>query len=84
MVGFVDDSTGQVNDFLSNIQPSPNQLTTKMQEDAQLWSDLLWVSGGKLELAKCSYHYLHFDFFPSGAPTLRPLQVGPPIRIRDP
>eukprot|EP00957_Ditylum_brightwellii_P132673 10116495-Ditylum_brightwellii.AAC.1 len=30
--------------------------------DAQLWSDLLWVSGGLLELEKCSYHYLHFDF----------------------
>eukprot|EP00957_Ditylum_brightwellii_P068651 5212005-Ditylum_brightwellii.AAC.1 len=24
--------------------------------DAQLWSNLLWVSGGLLELEKCSYH----------------------------
>eukprot|EP00957_Ditylum_brightwellii_P126733 9659476-Ditylum_brightwellii.AAC.1 len=33
-----------------------------MQIDAQLSSDLLWVSGGLLELEKCSYRYLHFDF----------------------
>ena len=48
MVGFVDDSTGQVNEFLSNQQPTPSALTKKMQHDAQLWSDLLWVSGGNL------------------------------------
>eukprot|EP00957_Ditylum_brightwellii_P121407 9258475-Ditylum_brightwellii.AAC.1 len=36
--------------------------------DAQLWSDLLWVSGGLLELEKCSYHYLHFDFKLNGQP----------------
>jgi hypothetical protein len=50
MVGFVDDSTcitgGNKND---NIQ----ELLAKMKDDAQLWHDLLWCSGGKLELSKC-------------------------------
>jgi hypothetical protein len=36
MVGFVDDSTGQVNDFLSDTQPTPAQLAEIMQADAQL------------------------------------------------
>ncbi len=46
MVGFVDDITGQVNDFLANTQPNPEQLASIMQHDAQLWSNLLWISDG--------------------------------------
>ena len=42
-----------------------------MREDAQLWHDLLWVSGGKLELPKCGYHLVHYDFEPSGIPKMR-------------
>jgi len=68
MIGFVDDSMGQVNDFLSNNQPTPEVLTRIMNIDAQLWSDLLWISGGLLKLPKCSYHQIHFDFLPSGKP----------------
>jgi hypothetical protein len=37
-----------------------------MQTDAQAWNDLLWCSGGKLELPKCSYHVLRFKFRPNG------------------
>eukprot|EP00957_Ditylum_brightwellii_P014657 1104547-Ditylum_brightwellii.AAC.1 len=33
-----------------------------MQFDTQLWSNLMWVSGGLLELEECSYHNLHFKF----------------------
>ena len=36
-------------------------LIRKMKEDAQLWHDLLWCSGGKLELPKCGYHVIHFN-----------------------
>ncbi len=66
MVGFVDDSTGQVNDFENPIQPNPAELSAFMQHDAKLWNDLLWISGGLLELDKCSYHHLHFDFNADG------------------
>jgi hypothetical protein len=44
MIGFMDDSTGQVNSFLVTEQPSPEFLQSIMQHNAQLWSDLLWVS----------------------------------------
>jgi hypothetical protein len=53
-----------------------------MQIDAQLWSDLIWLSGRLLELSKCSFHQIHFDFTLDGAPMMRagtffgnPLQV---------
>ena len=79
MVGFVDDSTGQVNDFTADPQPSPETLNKFMQYDAQLWSDLLWLSGGLLELPKCSYHHLHFSFEADGRPTIMGGQVGPSL-----
>ncbi|OEU05830.1 hypothetical protein FRACYDRAFT_257959 [Fragilariopsis cylindrus CCMP1102] len=67
MVGFVDDSTcitgGNKNDTLQD-------LIRKMKEDAQLWHDLLWCSGGKLELPKCGYHVIHFEYENSGIPTM--------------
>jgi hypothetical protein len=83
MIGFVDDSTGQVNDFLSNTQPDPETLAQIMKIDAQLWSDLLWISGGSLELPKCSYHQVHFDFLPTGRPIMRPGQVTNQIYLSD-
>jgi hypothetical protein len=68
MVGFVDDSTcitgGNPDDTLQ-------ELLEKMKNDAQLWHDLLWCSGGKLELSKCGYHVIHYDFDDSGIPQMR-------------
>ena len=68
MVGFVDDSTcitgGTKNDTLQD-------LIGKMRDDAQLWHDLLWCSGGKLELPKCGYHIVHYDFKDNGIPEMR-------------
>jgi hypothetical protein len=74
IVGFVDDSTGQVNDFENPIQPNPEELSAFMQHGAKLWNNLLWMSVGLLELSKCSYHYLHFDFNAGGnaSPRLGP------------
>jgi hypothetical protein len=83
MVGFVDDSTGQVNQFLAHEQPTPSQLATIMKNDAQLWSNLLWLSGGLLELPKCSYHHIHFDFDPSGKPSMRGGHVTNQIMLSD-
>ena len=42
-----------------------------MTHDAQLWYDLLFVSGGKLELPKCGYHLVYFDFDDAGLPQMR-------------
>jgi hypothetical protein len=83
MIGFVDDSTGQVNEFTSNSQPTPEFLRTIMQADAQLWSDLLWLSGGLLELSKCSFHQIHFDFHDDGSPHMRAGTYGTPLLVQD-
>jgi hypothetical protein len=84
MVGFVDDSTGTVNSFTSDAQPTTESLLGKMQQDAQLWHDLLWCSGSMLELPKCSYHFLYFDYEPEGTPIPRGDQVGPTLTIQSP
>ena len=57
MIGFVDDSNGQTNLFASEESHSTQQqVLTQLKDNVQLWSDLLGVSGGALELTKCSYH----------------------------
>ena len=81
MIGFVDDSTGQVNDFSADPQPSPEAIIERMRQDAQLWSDLLWSSGGALEFPKCTYQVFHWTFTLGGAPILQTGQVGPPIHL---
>lgn len=68
MVGFVDDSTGSCNDFRPNTQSPLTEILKMMEHDAQLWNNLLFSSGGKLELPKCSFHVLHFEFRPNGKP----------------
>ena len=42
-----------------------------MQHDAQLWNDLLWASGGRLELPKCGYHTIYYLFHENGIPYLQ-------------
>ena len=63
IVGFVDDSTGITG---GNVSTTYNKLKQMMIEDAQLWHDLLWASGGKLELKKCGFHIFNHDFRPDG------------------
>jgi hypothetical protein len=81
IVGFVDDSTCTSNDFNLSVPLSPDYYIQHMQIDTQLWHDLLWASDGMLELPKCSYHFLYFDFLPNGKPVQRPDTVGPPLEI---
>jgi hypothetical protein len=68
MVGFVDDSTGSFNDFQPQSEAPFHELLRRIQYDAQLWNNLLFCSGGKLELPKCSFHVLRFEFRPNGTP----------------
>lgn len=44
------------------------------QKNAQLWNDLLYSSGGALELSKCLCQVLHWWFTTQGAPFLAPKQ----------
>lgn len=74
---------GQVNSFVAPTQPTPEFLRDIMQLDAQLWSNLLWLSGSLLELGKCSFHQIHFDFEPGGSPIMRSGTFGTPLQIHD-
>jgi hypothetical protein len=41
-----------------------------MQSDYQLWGNLLHVSGGALEIPKCNYYIVKWNFKPSSIPEL--------------
>lgn len=68
MVGYVDDCTGTYNNFQPQHELPQHIMEMNMQQDAQTWNDLLWCSGGILELQKCSYHSLSFTFQRDGTP----------------
>eukprot|EP00957_Ditylum_brightwellii_P201164 15324357-Ditylum_brightwellii.AAC.1 len=53
-----------------------------MQHDAQLWSDLLWVSGGMREVDKCSYHFIYYCFLSNGTPIMMSKIPGPQLQVR--
>jgi hypothetical protein len=78
MIGFVDDSSGQVNAFDEHPQPTPDEFIRRMKQDGQLWNDILWSSGGDLNLGKCSYHHIHYSFSDDGEPFLSG-KNGPPL-----
>ncbi len=74
--GFVDDTNAALNDWQPQHQVELDVLLTRLTHEAQTWNDLLFISGGKLELTKCSFHVLQFNFKPDGSP--RPLLFTPP------
>jgi hypothetical protein len=80
--GFVDNTNKCVNEWHPQQDSRIDQLMAKVQSDAQLWNDLLYVSGGKLELTKCSYHPLRFRFTPDGTPTAE-MTLPPTLNIID-
>eukprot|EP00957_Ditylum_brightwellii_P046332 3515939-Ditylum_brightwellii.AAC.1 len=53
-----------------------------MQLDAQLWFDLLLTSGGLLELDRCSYHFIYYQFLEDTAPIMSSHRQGPKLCIR--
>jgi hypothetical protein len=64
--GFVDDTA-----LFSSLKPQEdnlNQLVASLKHDAQAWVDLLAATGGKLELSKCIYYILYWDFNAYGEP----------------
>jgi exonuclease III len=86
MVGFVDDSNGQVNSFYEDDTTANLQSTVhKAKTNATIWSHLLQATGGALELSKCSYHVLYWKFSSQGAPVLCNIQSEiPALEVPDP
>jgi hypothetical protein len=66
----VDDTNACVNEWHPQHDGKVENIMDKVKHDAQLWNDLLYVSGGKLELSKCSYHPLRFQFAADGTPSV--------------
>jgi hypothetical protein len=54
-VGFVDDTTEAINDFINDFA-TPSLIVDKATKDAQRWNDLLAITGGLLEIPKCRFH----------------------------
>jgi len=50
MLEFVDDTSNDTNYFEHTNQPTVKELVKLMQHNAQAWRDLLWATGGELEL----------------------------------
>lgn len=86
MVGFVDDSNGQVNSFYAPENAVHLQeLVRQARHNATTWSDLLQATGGALELSKCSYHVMSWKFSIQGAPVLSNIKSElPPLEVFDP
>ena len=89
MTGFVDDNNSQVTGLPETMShplvkgDSEQKLIERCSHDAQLWNDILWASGGALEVPKCHYVYLKFQFQSTGKPFLTPGQHGPPVQVID-
>ena len=47
------------------------QLLVRVKHDVQLWHDLLWASLGKLELKKCGFHLIFYNFDYDSVPSMR-------------
>jgi hypothetical protein len=72
--GFVDDVANVFNHglaiMLSDDTITPADIAAGMQYEAQVWERLLWATGGALELSKCFYYILYYDFHKNGSPFL--------------
>ena len=72
IVGFVDDTRNSTNDFTNN-EVTTATLIEYATQDSQLWHDLLAVCNQSLELPKCGYHAIQYEFLPTGEPQLTQL-----------
>ena len=78
------DSTCQTNDFTASATISVDHLVNLLQQDAQLFHDLLLTSGGDVELPKCSYHNLiSYRYDSNGtANNIATQPLAPPLTVR--
>jgi hypothetical protein len=81
MIGYVDDSNGQTNMFMQEVQPTPDEMIRAGQRDAQEWHDILHASGGALELPKCTYQLLSWTFNKEGQPFAQGITATNGIRV---
>jgi hypothetical protein len=78
--GFVDDTSLFAN--LANFQDNIEDLGKQLQQDTKIWSELLQASGDKLELTKCFYYLLAWQFNTEGNPIPMTMEELPPTLIQ--
>jgi hypothetical protein len=82
--GFVDDVANVFNFVLAAMLAthySEEMISSGMQAEAQTWERLLWSTGGALELSKCFFYIMAWDFRKNGEPILLDLPHMPDIEI---
>jgi hypothetical protein len=75
---FVDDTNQGILDTSHLL--NPDELVEYLRQAGQMWENLLHISGGSLNLAKCSWT-LQFWEWKNGPPILRPCTSDDPILI---
>jgi hypothetical protein len=70
MTGFDDDKNCNCCEDVITHEDHSNINFSGMRFDAQLWYNLFWTIGGALELTKCQYHLMNWDFTIACAPIL--------------
>ena len=82
-LGFVDDVNNRTN-LPWQRQDDPHAqvcaLIDQASEDNQLWNNLMESVNQQLELTKCKYHVMHYDFKPSGEPQMV-IEQQPPTHL---
>ena len=65
---FIDDASNCTNDFLRWLHPPPTKETVvqMLRHDSQTWERSLWTSGGLLNLLKCLYYIIYWEFDSEG------------------
>ena len=86
LTAFVDDASHWINRFTEALQGNYGlpAMIHDTQQAAQWWEQLLYVTGGKLELPKCFYYMIHWQFNNEGEAELAPPDTSqPPIIVID-
>ena len=98
LLGFVDDVNNRTNippsiELNFGIYQVIHELIEQASRDSQLWHDIITAANQELELTKCKYHVIYYDFKENGEPIMvdspdppAPLQIhdrqGQPITIQ--
>jgi hypothetical protein len=81
---FIGNASNAKNSFLPWLPQPPNNslVVTMLQHDAQRWERLLWSSGGLLNLQKCLFYIMSWDFDDKGRPSLKKQSAHPhPLQL---
>ena len=90
LLGFVDDVKNRTNLWTAAnsalLATTLDQLIAQATKDSQLWHDILTTANQELELTKCKYHFIHFEFDENGSPSMvddpNPQQPQYPLTIQ--